>query len=341
IAFATLGTVADLGALQGENRSLVKKGLKLLQKSEWKGLKYLKQYSGISDEDEMTSHCIGYRLAPRINAAGRIDSPYLALKLLLSNDDEAEQLAEKLDQLNSERQVMTAKALEKAERLLDSQLQNEVLLVIVSDEWHAGILGLLAGRLSEKYYRPAIVIEEREDELIGSARSIESFNIIQAIGEESGLLSHFGGHHQAAGFTLKKEHKDEFISNIQNYARNTINWSTLKPTLHIDCKVNFSEVDRDFYEEIKELEPYGTENDEPVFLIEGLTVKYPKKVGAEQNHLKFSACANGRYLNAIGFNLGKHFDDLLNKETIDVVCSVGINKWNGNETLQLKVLDFG
>lgn len=341
VKFASLGTVADLGPLYGENRTIVKRGLDLLGSSDWKGLMYLKKYSGIETGHEVTSTSIGYRLAPRINAAGRIGTPYVALQLLLKNDEEAETLAEKLDQLNRKRQVMTAKALEIAEQVLDSQLQEELMLVAHSDQWHTGILGLLAGRLAEKYYRPTIIMEDRGDELVGSARSPENFSMIQALTEQKRLLSHFGGHKQAAGFSIKRENLEEFIKNIQNYAKNTIDKSTLKPHLNIDCELDFDEVDEDLYADIKDLEPFGMENDEPVFLIKGVMPTSPKLVGTNQNHVKFSAQQNGKTINAIGFNLGKFYDQLIKKDSIDIVCSLGVNRYLDKEDLQLKIIDFG
>lgn len=340
LKFASLGTVADLGPLYGENRTIVKKGLTLLSNSEWKGLKYLKKYSGIEDGHEVTSSTIGYRLAPRINAAGRIGTPYVALQLLLKNDEDAEKLAEKLDQLNRKRQVMTAKALELAEQVLDVQIQEELMLVAHSDQWHTGILGLLAGRLAEKYFRPTIIMEDRGHELVGSARSPETFSMIQALTEQKKLLSHFGGHQQAAGFSIKKEYLAEFIKNIQNYAKNTIDKNTLKPHLNIDCEISFSEIDEDFYTEIKELEPFGMENDEPIFLLRNVTPLSPKLVGNNQNHIKFTASRDGRSLNAIGFNLGGYFDRLIKKRTIDIVCSLGVNRYLDREDLQIKVIDY-
>lgn len=340
VKFASLGTVADMGPLYGENRSIVKKGLALLRDSEWKGLKYLKKHSGIDEGEEVTSTSVGYRLAPRINAAGRISTPYLALQLLLKNDESAEKLAEKLDDLNRKRQVMTSKALDIAEQILDNQLQNELLLVAHSDQWHSGILGLLAGRLAEKYYRPTIIMEDRGTELVGSARSPESFSLIQALTEQKRILSHFGGHRQAAGFSLPKEHLAEFIKNIQNYAKNTIDKSSLQPHINIDCELNFSELDEDFYSEIKDLEPFGMENEEPVFLLSGVSPLTPKLVGNNQNHLKFTAGKNGKTINAIGFNLGKFYDRLIKKESIDIVCSLGVNRYLDRADLQIKVLDF-
>ncbi|MFA6917723.1 MAG: single-stranded-DNA-specific exonuclease RecJ, partial [Candidatus Gracilibacteria bacterium] len=212
IALASLGTVADLGILQGENRLIVKKGLKNLLNTKSGGLKKLVELAELKDQNMIDAYTISFRIAPRINAAGRIGDPYLALSLLLQDEGskKVHALGQKLEDLNVERQNKTEKATKEAEAFFTNQTELPYILVSEHKDWHVGILGLVAAKLVEKYNRPAIIMQDFGDTLVASARSPRFFNITEALAELKEYLVSFGGHAQAAGFSLKKENLEKF-----------------------------------------------------------------------------------------------------------------------------------
>jgi single-stranded-DNA-specific exonuclease len=341
VDLASLGTVADIGPIKGENWLIVKKGLSDLNNTKWIGLKKIMQLASLDENSNIDSQTIGFKLAPRINAAGRIGDPYLALSLLLQEEEteKTHLIGNKIEELNTERKALTLKALEEAEGELDKETLPDIL-IYSSKDWHVGILGLIAGRLAEKYARPSIIMQDFGDTLVASARSPEYFNIIEAIGWHGDLLITFGGHAQAAGFNIKKENLKEFTEKLSIYAKEKLKNVELKATLKIDCKIKGEEIDMNLFENLDKLKPFGVENERPVFLLEEIEPLFIEAVGKEKNHLKFVAKSKNKTMPVIAFQLGKYADKLRGHKKIDLAFQIDKNVWNNKETLQLQALDF-
>lgn len=338
---ASLGTVADCGPIVGENRLIVKKGLEMLPQTKWEGLKFLQELAGVKFDKPLNTHTIGFQIAPRINAAGRIDSPYYALQLLINNQEtqKAKQLANQLEKLNKRRQGMLNKAMEEAENRV-IQKKDQPIMIEYDKNWHVGIIGLVAGRLAERYSRPAIILQEFDDYLVASARSPEFFNIIEALTEHSDLLDHYGGHAQAAGFNILKEKLPEFIKAMNIYADKKLKSCDLTPELPIECEIKPEEINWDTLEFIRSLEPFGIGNDRPRFLLKGVDLEQARTVGKEDRHLSMSFDLGGKQIRGIAFNFGEHVDYARQHRNLDVVFQLEENEWKGRKSLQLKLVDF-
>jgi single-stranded-DNA-specific exonuclease len=335
-----VGTVADLAPLHNENRTLVIAGLRVLNQLQRPGLSALAAVSGLKP-GSITAESIGFALGPRINAAGRLDHAYSAARLLVVNNNySARQLAEELNSLNRKRQQLTTELGELAEGLIDSHDQ----ILIASDErFQSGLVGLVASRLAEKNYRPAIIIEKGHDMSRGSCRSIPEFHITNALDLMADLLVRHGGHAQAAGFTVLNENLEPFTSRMREIATQALSNQELIPVIEIDAEIDISDVDWALYENLAMLEPTGQGNPTPVFLSRNVEVVYKRTVGQGDAHLQLRlADANGGYkehsIPAIAFRQGAWHDCL--PKYIDVVYSISLNEWNGQRNLQLVVKDM-
>lgn len=342
VDLAALGTIADLGPLKNENRYIVKKGLEMLNKTKWIGLKKLLELSNIKAAKKVDTSFVGYRIAPRINAAGRIGDPYIALSLLLQEQEgpRVHSLGMELEKLNSHRQEMTLEALTQATQLFENQADLPYILIADHPDWHVGILGLVAGKLTEKFVRPTIILQDLGDILIASARSNEHFNIIEAITHNKQYLTTFGGHAQAAGFSVKKKDYPAFKEQMASYAKQKLKNTDLKSILEIDCEISQQEIDFPLLNEIEKLEPFGIANSKPTFLLKEIEAHFIDQVGKERNHLKFSLELATQRINVIAFNMGRHADDMRKHKKINLVCHLDRNFWNNKEYLQLQALDF-
>lgn len=338
----SLGTVADLGPLVGENRIIVKYGLEALQSTKWHGLNFLKEYAGIDPDAKLDINAIGYRLGPRINAAGRIANPYFALQLLLYDkwDEKGRLLAEHLDKLNQKRQQMVFEALDELRQHFAEQERDKKILVAWNKNWHVGILGLLAARCVEKFMLPTIILQDLGDELVGSGRSPEFFNLVEALSAHSHLLKNFGGHVQAAGFTVSKEKLPEFVEAIENYAEEKLKDSTWHPTVTIDCELHSHDINDNLMNFIEQMEPFGIGNEQPLFLIKNVEIGNLRKVGKESNHLFFDARIDDKNMSVIGFKMGEFENFLKTHKRINLICHLERNVWKGITKLQLRTVDF-
>ncbi|MFH1284535.1 MAG: single-stranded-DNA-specific exonuclease RecJ [Candidatus Peregrinibacteria bacterium] len=341
IDLAALGTVADIGPLKGENRTIVKKGIQVLCNTKWVGLKKIMQLADVKEDSNIDASTIGYRIAPRINAAGRIGDPYLALSLLLAQnfDKKVNMWGNKLEELNSKRKEMMTSSFIEAESGFDTA-SPPFIFIAHNPDWHVGILGLVAGRLVETYARPAIIMQDFGDTLVASARSPEYFNIVEAITVFGKYLTSFGGHSQAAGFNMKKENLEAFKKEMADYAEEKLKGMDLRPTLKIDCALDPQEASFEFISEMEKLKPYGVENPKPTFLLKGIEPHFVDLVGREQNHLKFSVEFNKKNIGVIAFHMGKFADALRTHKKIDIVCHLERHSWNSRENLQFQALDF-
>lgn len=302
--FAALGTVADVVPLVDENRAIVKRGMELIKKTMRPGIQALKNVSGISN-DNFDSFAIGFLLAPRLNAAGRLESAVAALELLLANDLwKAGQLANKLDQQNKQRQELTRVIQERVVAdISDDKLP--YLLFAADEEFLQGVVGLAASRLVEKYYRPSIVAYRGESHTKGSCRSIAEFHITKALDECSDLLVRHGGHAMAAGFTVENRNVEQLIKRLQKIAKTRLETEELVPKLRIDAVVCMRELNHSLMDWVERFQPTGSENPEPVFVVRNVKVIEKRLVGKEGLHLKIRVMdEHGMIMDAICFRMG-------------------------------------
>lgn len=339
---ASLGTVADIGPLLDENRIIVKYGLEAMQNSNWPGLNLLMESAGVDLSQKLGVSDIGFKIGPRINAAGRIDHPYFALQMLIHDGDadEGKSKARYLEQLNSERQQMVQKALLEAELKFAEWPADRKVFIAWSPDWHVGILGLICSRMVEKYGLPAIVLQEFDEHLVASFRSNESFNAVDALNAVRDLLSHYGGHAQAAGFSLKKEKLSEFIDRLCAYAADELEHHTHQTDLHIDAEIEHDQINDNFMRLISQMEPFGTGNEKPVFMIRNVEAGDFKTVGRDQNHLHFLVrTPSGKY-SSIAFKLGRLLPEINSGSNLDLAFHLEKNLWNGRESIQFQVVDL-
>jgi single-stranded-DNA-specific exonuclease len=330
-----LGTVADLVPLLGENRKLVSDGLEVINRVQRPGLDALVRVSGLK-AGSITAESIAFGLGPRINAAGRLAHAYAAAKLLaVNNRTMARTYAEQLNQLNRDRQRLTARFSEQAEDMIDAE---SPLLFAADSEFNPGVVGLVASRLAEKHYRPAIVIKEGDQESSGSCRSIPEFHITEALDRVQDLLVRHGGHGQAAGFTISNENLDAFREQITDVAAAELNLEDLVPKIEIDAELTVPEIDWALEDLLGKLEPTGAENSRPVFLSRDVPVQGHRAVGHEDAHLQLWVGDEQQKLPCIAFRQGAWAGRL--PDRIDLVYTIGVNEWNGRRNLQLNVKDM-
>lgn len=335
IVLAMIGTLADVCELTGENRVIVNEGLRKINAVKIPGLQRILVNTGIKDK-KITTEDIGFRIAPRLNAAGRIGDPLLSFRAL--TDATGTDLADQLEALNAERQHLTQKHVLEAEHQLAGNFSNKILIAS-GRNLHPGIIGLVAGRLAEKYHRPTIVMSESENSLTGSCRSpLGEFNITEALRHNADLLEKFGGHRQAAGFRLNKNNQDEFENGLFSFAEQAIPESELTPTLLLDLVVNEPELSLDVFRELQQLAPFGQGNPEPLLLWEQAKLNELRPVGQHGDHLRLKA--GDRNHTAIAFRFGEFANELQKRETVDLVFTLDENVWNGNRELQLKIVDM-
>lgn len=342
-----VSTVADFGPLWGENRTLVKYGLIVLGKTKRLGLRELYKQAGI-DLENIDTTTIGWKIAPRINAAGRLDHANAAYKLLMSDDrEEAERLSKSLNNTNSERQAVTEKIIKEAMELIGEP--EDKVVVVVGKNWPLGIVGLVAGRLSNRFNRPAFVLGDNGKEIVGSARSNIDFNLADCLKKINKFLSKHGGHSGAAGFRLKnRDCLDDFIAALKDLANKNISDEQLIPLINIDSQIVLDEVDWDFYEELEKFEPGGRGNHQPLFLAQGVSIVEFDTVGKEAHHLRLRVKHQGqRIFKVIGFcfanpeKVGADWCRVLKAgDKLDLLLEIGVNEWNGKRELQFKIVDL-
>jgi single-stranded-DNA-specific exonuclease len=340
---ASLGTVADMGPLLGENRIIVKYGLEAMQNSSWAGLNLLMESAGIDLSQPLGVSDIGFKIGPRINAAGRIDHPYHALQMLLHEGDieEGKVKANHLEKLNSERQQMVRVAMEEAELKLAEYPSERRIFVAWSPDWHVGILGLICSRIVEKYGLPAIILQEFDDHLVASFRSNKTLNAVDALNDSSEFLDHFGGHAQAAGFSLKKENLDKFVDKITEYAAEVLENHKFEHELWVDAVLEHQDINDNFLRLLDQMEPFGIGNEKPVFVIKDISPAEMKTVGKEQQHLHFKAVIDGgRRYSSIGFKHGKLLPKIDPYRKLDLALHLEKNVWNGRESIQFQIVDL-
>ena len=332
---------ADIVPMTGENRVLAKFGLEVINTNPRPGIKALIQNT---KKKVLTITDVVFIVAPRINAAGRVKHGNEAVALLTEyNLEQAEQFASEIEGYNSDRKDLDKQITKEA--LLQIEENNEIerfSTVVYQESWHKGVIGIVASRLVENYYRPTIVFTKSGDKLAASARSVKDFDVYNALEACAEHLEQFGGHMYAAGMTLKEENYQNFKIAFENEVKNTIHPDLLIPEIAVDFELNFSNIDEKFMRILKQFEPFGPENMTPVFMSKNVVDSgYAKTLGNEAEHLKVFVKQNhSPNFNAIGFGLGKKIDIVKNKNPFDAVYVVEENEWNGNVSLQLQLRDI-
>lgn len=332
-----IGTVADVVPLLGENRYLVQQGLEVLNEARREGLHALLRIAGISP-GKATAATIGFGLGPRLNAAGRLGDALLSYNLLITPDRaKAEQLAVRLNEQNRRRQALTLQAYERAEKMALAEGEDVPIMYAADETFVPGIVGLVAGRFTETYYRPSVIVEKGNEVCKGSCRSIQEFHITQALDECRDLLLRYGGHAAAAGFTVRRENLDPLMRRLFGIARRELGDKELFPRLDIDAVVPLAGMDWSTAVWIQELEPCGERNPPPLFLSRGVQVARAYTVGSDSSHLRMDLVAGNEGREAIAFGMGHRLAEL--GSCVDLVYSLEVNEWNGERRLQLNVQD--
>jgi single-stranded-DNA-specific exonuclease len=333
-----LGTVADLAPLVGENRSLVRKGLEQIRRPRRQGILALIGAAGLRP-DRINAGDIGYTLGPRLNAAGRLESALAALELLLSQDVyTAASLAQKLDAQNRERQQITRDIQAQAEQLALAEDPEALLLFAADPGFNPGVVGLAASRLTETYYRPAIVAYQGEQTTRGSCRSIPEFHITDALDRCADLLVRHGGHAAAAGFTVRNENLPELKGRLQDLARAQLGGLHLRPMLHADLELPLVELRPELLQYIEALQPTGYGNRQAAFISRDLKVSSYRQIGKDGKHLRLVVSDGRITYDAVAFNQGYWIDAM--PAMIDILYNYEVNEYNGRTNLQLNVRDL-
>jgi single-stranded-DNA-specific exonuclease len=332
-----LGTVADMMPLLGENRYLVKQGLKVLSKNRRPGIREISALAGI-DASCIGTEEISWALSPRLNAAGRLEHALTSYKLMVTEStEEAQELSTVLEEQNAERQKMTSRSLAKAKEQV--QAKGVTPLLIASDpDYPPGIIGLVAGRLSEEFYRPAIVIKVGEKSSNGSCRSIPEFNIIKALNECHELMSDFGGHARAAGFTMPTKNLSKLEEKLNLMAGEQLAGLDLRPKLDIDAVMSLAQMGGETYQSLQSLAPFGMGNPVPTFLSKGVEVIDCQTMGNNGGHLRLKLRQDKANWEAVAFGLGECFKDM--HSHIDIVYNLRLERWRGEERLRLNIQDL-
>lgn len=344
-----LGTIADVSPLIGENRKLVKEGLKLLSKGERKGIAALKLVSNLDGlntclpDRQVSVGIVGFTLAPRINAAGRLDNADIGVMLLTTDsEEEAVRCAKMMDEKNRERQRIEEEILSEVRTRIDKNIDinNTKAIVLSSENWHQGVIGIIASRIVDEYYRPTVLISMREDGIgKGSARSIPAFHLYDGLIECSSYLEAFGGHKYAAGITIRKDRIGLFSERINEIIGAKLKDEDFVPRLYIDSEININDLNFKILKGLELLEPFGISNPEPIFSISDVEAIYPKIVG--KNHLKLKVRQERAQADAIGYNMGEKIQMFNKSESeFDIAVTPRLNEWQGTLSIQMKIKDI-
>ncbi|NGP43441.1 single-stranded-DNA-specific exonuclease RecJ [Bacillaceae bacterium SIJ1] len=342
LGLAAIGTIADLVPLLGENRVLVAKGLKALQNTKSLGLQALMSVCQVQPSD-IDEEKVGFALGPRLNALGRLGDANPAVALLLTNDDErAEELARLLDDTNKERQQLVRKITNEAVAMVKAKGELPSALVLYKEDWNPGVVGIVASRLVEQFYRPCILLgkDDQKDMLKGSARSVAGFHLFDQLSKHRDILPHFGGHAMAAGLSLAAEDIEELERRLQQMVVEEMNEDELHPTLHITLETRLEEVTLAVIKEMEQLRPFGMGNPKPLFSFRKKNFAALKRLGVNQQHLKLTFADEATSLEAIGFQMGSLAEELAPTDEVELVGELSINEWNGSQKPQVIVRDL-
>ncbi|MGE6259529.1 single-stranded-DNA-specific exonuclease RecJ [Heyndrickxia sporothermodurans] len=339
-----IGTIADLVPLRGENRLIVKKGLKKLAISERKGIQALFEITG-AEQSSLNEETIGFVIGPRLNAAGRLDSADPAVELLLSTEKQpAMKIAMEIDAMNKERQSIVNEITKEAISMVENnpELNESSVLVIGKEGWNAGVIGIVASRLVDKYYRPTIVLsfDPSTNLAKGSARSIAGFDLYKNLSTCRDILPHFGGHPMAAGMTLNIDDVNDLRVRLNQLADESLTSEDFVPLTDIDASIPLEDVHLESIQQLNLLEPYGMGNPKPVILIENVSLSQIRQIGADHKHLKVILESSGVQLDGVGFGLGDYLSEISPLATVSVIGELSINEWNNIRKPQIFLKDM-
>jgi single-stranded-DNA-specific exonuclease len=337
-----LSTVCDIMPLLGENRSILKAGLERIRQTKRVGLRRLIYDAGFEPE-QINAYHIGFIIGPRLNAAGRIEHALDAVRLLSTKSQvQAREISEKLNALNEDRQRIQGEIYQKAIEQIEHIGFQHKLYFVWSEEWAEGVIGIVAGKITETYHRPVLIATRKGNGYTGSARSIEEFNIIEAINSQGHLLERFGGHPQAAGFTVSETNIEIFRDNLLKLADEEISEHDIIRKEIVDGELSLSEISWDLITWIERFSPFGYKNPTPKFIIEKAEIADVGFVGKTKNHIRFAFLnkETGEYFKGIGFNLGEEYRHVKAGDTVDLLTTVEIEEWNGERRIQLNVKDI-
>ncbi len=341
---AAIGTIADLVPLNGENRLLAKKGLAALRQSERPGIVAMCKQMG-TEQSSINEETVGFMIGPRINAAGRLDDAGPAADLMMTEDmEEALMLAEEIDAMNKERQSIVNEMAKEAIDIVNRDFPPDQFPVIIvgKEGWNPGVVGIVASRLTDTFYRPAIVLGfDREKGIAkGSARSIKGFDLFQSLSTCRDILPHFGGHPMAAGMTLSIDDVDELRSRMVKIANETLTEEDFIPIVNVDAEADIVDVSVQSIEELRKLAPFGMNNPKPLFFIKDAKLATMKKIGANQTHLKVALEREGQTIDGVGFGMGEYADQIAKTSDVSVIGELSINEWNNMRRPQLMLRDM-
>ena len=341
LEIVTLATICDIVPLIDENRIIVKNGLKLMKEGKNLGLRELIKVCGIETEKIGSSH-IGYSVGPRINASGRLGYSYLGVQLFTTDlEDEAKEIANILEAKNIERQMIESKMYKEAEEVLlsDERYKEDKVLVIAKEGWQHGIIGIVASKLTEKYYKPTVLLTIEDGEATGSARSIKGFSIFDALVSCKDLMNKFGGHEQAAGLALNRENIDELRQRVNEIADYNLTKEDLIENIKVEYELSEESATLDLVEDLHKLEPFGLSNPSPRFIMRDLLLTNIFKMGKNKQHLKLIV-ENEKSYECVGFNMAYLADDFQVGDKIDVLFQVDENNFNNERKVQFLLKDI-
>ncbi|MBZ5544829.1 MAG: single-stranded-DNA-specific exonuclease RecJ [Acidobacteriia bacterium] len=336
-----LGTIADVVPLVGENRVIARFGLAGLRDPAQPGLAALVAVSGLEGR-EVTTGDVGFRLAPRLNAAGRMEDARDVIELFTTSDaTRARVIAERLDGLNRERQRVEEQILAAIMEEMDRQPEKaeRYTLVFSGEGWHRGVIGIVAQRVVDRYHRAALVIGVEDGVGVGSGRSIKGLHLLEALTETSQLFDRFGGHAQAAGFAMAANRIPELAARFEEHARATLSPEDLEPALRVDAEVRIGELNWELFEELSQLEPFGFGNVTPVLAARGVRVLAPPRV-LKEKHLKLRVAQGAAAFDALAWGMAERFTEIRAGDTVDLAFNLDENRYQGERTLQLIIRDF-
>ncbi len=336
MGLVAMGVIGDCMPVTGENRILVREGLKSLKAGDHEGVTALLTEAGI-DLEKINSGVLAYQVSPRINASGRMDTPNHALELLLGTLEKAVTLNE----LNEKRKTMARQFVEEAKAQIPDPSNPPNIVVVKSKNWRAGLLGLIASDLVEKFGRPTIAMQEKEKEYVASMRSVNDFDITGHLREKAGhLFSAFGGHTMAGGFSLPKENFEKFMEQVESISKNNVDPKHFGGAINVECEITPEEITFEMIGKMQLLEPFGAENPEPKFLIKNAKILEIKSVGKNSEHLQIPIQIGDKSFRTIAFRFGQHLDKIDPKKLHDMVVNLETNIWNGNRRLQMRIVDL-
>ena len=337
----SLGTIADVVPLRGENRVFAKEGLACLTRGKRIGIKALIDASRIGNR-EINSTFVSYILGPRINASGRVDTADISLALLLSQDkQEADELAKSIEAHNRQRQKIEGKIMEEAQAIIDREVnfKEHKVIVIAKEGWHQGVLGIVASKLADKFYRPTIVISLSDDLCKGSGRSIKNFHLFSALNECKKYLHAFGGHGHAVGLVVRKDNIKDFRKEINRLAHDKLRLDDLLPSLDVDMELGLEDLSEELIAELERLEPFGTGNPEPLFFTRGLKLK-SEPVVLSRDTLKFWINGGKVTYPVIGFGMGSFKESLIKAGEFDLAYTPRMDTWQDNSSVILEAKEI-